>query len=961
MGKFALKASIAFYIIVIPVYLLSMAFDNHFSLARELQAESWREKMTDSLDVLSNYHTDEVFFHGMLQNTFKAVDKADNPLKRLSEVFESFDQYFPGAFKFIVWNDQGSIVDDLSFERHFRYVLRITRELLAKIFKETKKLLTVSPENMELAVNRIGLMRGYFGQFLMKKHLADPFYEDYLGSAIRASQDADKGLLWYGIYNNFGIIAFINRSLMDQRLGPQLITDSYNTRSSDIKLATFDLAKNKLYGVDPEHETEIAMQAVSYSSSAHAFRRSDNFLLLFRQVSPFLIVISTLNKTDHLIDPSEESNRYIFQTLWWLLILAYFIYCLSLKVQSIHLNLGQKLLLFLAFSNGLPLMMLISSGYEFFEQKKNSMISNAQNESVRLLQEFDNRYPAGRAQMSIQLNEFIEKNNRLYGKEIWPEQKINELKKINSSLYPAECYLFSPEGDQIFYTGRDALASSVRFVRDFFSGILRFANCHAPHDRERKQTTLEIISDEAEIYHGALHYIGTIKLQNYGSGARWAYLQFLGEIQTGNSWGILITAWDSFDLQRTFLRSHLKKINKQIYPRKITVMEIPSETIFPEPMKRTESLYRIKHRTQNRGLTYENAVTIDGREHLVATMRGIELTDAVLAMSVPASVVFEEINILFYKLLLALFSSSAMIIGIAVFFSKKLIVPATELREGIKALAARKFNYKINYHSDDEFGELITAFNETIEGMKELAIGTAVQESLLPPEKMTRKNIELFARSIFMTKMGGDYYDYFEISDNKTGIFFGDVAGHGIPAAMIMAMAKAVIANCVSNYESPSEVLTTANEIFVSLKKKGWKRMMTALSLEINNVTGEFTIANAGQCFALVINLYSKKYYYCKAVGMPLGNKLRRPYNPVKGQLEPGDIMILYSDGIIEATNKDGEVFDFSRFEKLVKDSCKADLEHFWQSIYTGHCNWSQVQDDDITFLMIGFKTSEKK
>jgi sigma-B regulation protein RsbU (phosphoserine phosphatase) len=131
---------------------------------------------------------------------------------------------------------------------------------------------------------------------------------------------------------------------------------------------------------------------------------------------------------------------------------------------------------------------------------------------------------------------------------------------------------------------------------------------------------------------------------------------------------------------------------------------------------------------------------------------------------------------------------------------------------------------------------------------------------------------------------------------------------------------------------------------------------MTAQCLELNCETGFFRLANAGQCFPVIIKADRKSLTYVKAVGMPLGNITRRPYAEVEGQLEPGDTLILYTDGIIEATNAEGAVFDFSGFEKLLLASYSDDLAVWWQDVFNGYSGWAAAQDDDITLLMLKYE-----
>jgi sigma-B regulation protein RsbU (phosphoserine phosphatase) len=239
--------------------------------------------------------------------------------------------------------------------------------------------------------------------------------------------------------------------------------------------------------------------------------------------------------------------------------------------------------------------------------------------------------------------------------------------------------------------------------------------------------------------------------------------------------------------------------------------------------------------------------------------------------------------------------------------------------------------------------------------LKELAVGTAVQQDLLPEDSYKNNNIELFAHSIFMTKMGGDYFDYFEFAPGRLGIFFGDVAGHGIPAAVIMAMAKAVIASSSVSFSGPSDMLKKANQVLLYLRKKKLRRMMTCQCLDFDCVEGQFSIANAGHCYPAVVSKNGENVRLLKINGFPLGTKNRKDYEEHSFKLETGDTLILYTDGIIEAVNSKGKMFDYSRFETLLKSAWSEDLKTYWQRIIQANRIWSVAQDDDLTFLLLKY------
>lgn len=929
---------------------------SHYSLVRERQTVEWRERMRDSLDQISKYNSDDRYFHGVLQADFRRADNAANPVQECQRRLKYYKTRYPGMFRFIVYDSTGRILDDISDEKRFQYVLKGMYQVITSVKQHVAEVIIPYPDRLDAVSSRIGLLRGYFGQFLMDKHLSLPLLEGYLGSCIRASEDPEKCLLWYQSLRNFSVIAFIHRDLTGRDIGPRLIVDRFNRSSENCRLGLFDTQKMTVYGVEGR-QNEMIMLANSYANSAVEFVENEHNLIFFRQISPRLIVFSLLDRKTHLIHPGRATAEFMLRMIRWLILAAFIIWCLSLRSAGFALSIRQKLLLLFLFANGLPMLILAATAYEFFEQKKNSLINATHDQSVRIIKQFDNGYPDGREKMAGLISAYVSEKNRTYGNRKWPDEEIEGLKKYILTFSPGESYVYDRDGNQIMHAGSEALPNSVKIIRDFFKGCLEFFN-HADADFVgSKRTMLEKITDDAGLYAGVLEQLGNISPQNFGSGVRWTYLEMLGDRYRHDAWGFLVISWRPGDLQRTFLNQHLEEVNRKISPRQLLVMEKVTETIFPLSNDHHRQIRNIMHLTQSRKLITENDLALAGKNFVATSLVGIELSDAIIMALYPSAIILTEIDELRRSVILAGLLSLLIVLVIVRFFSGRLIRPVNALSQGMRSIARRDFKFRVDYSSGDEFGELTSAFNTTIAGMHELAVGTAVQESLLPPGREKFGRISLFARSIFMSKMGGDYYDYFTVDEQRFGVYFGDVAGHGIPAALVMSMAKAVVASSdEARKAGPAELLKSANSLFMHLKARGWKRMMTALCLEVNYQTGEFRVANAGQCYPVVVSANRAGADYIKVVGMPLGSQARKPYSEVSGRLMPGDSLILYTDGIIEATNSRGEAFDFARFEKLLLASWHADLETWWEGIYRGYQGWAAAQDDDITFLMLRYE-----
>ena len=205
-----------------------------------------------------------------------------------------------------------------------------------------------------------------------------------------------------------------------------------------------------------------------------------------------------------------------------------------------------------------------------------------------------------------------------------------------------------------------------------------------------------------------------------------------------------------------------------------------------------------------------------------------------------------------------------------------------------------------------------------------------------------------------MTRLGGDYFDFFSLTDNEIGVLMGDVAGHGVPAGFLMAMAKASVLLSESDKKDPSKLLAAIHKVFYHVKSKKIKRMMTCVYFCINTETGAFTMANAGHCYPAFID--SKRNVTLLEIdGTPLGITKRARYVNTEGKLEENSYLLLYTDGMLEAHNEAGESIGIKRFKELVSNSYSEDSETFYNNIFAGYKKWSPLADDDITMVLVKF------
>ncbi|HQB82034.1 MAG TPA: PP2C family protein-serine/threonine phosphatase [Candidatus Rifleibacterium sp.] len=134
--------------------------------------------------------------------------------------------------------------------------------------------------------------------------------------------------------------------------------------------------------------------------------------------------------------------------------------------------------------------------------------------------------------------------------------------------------------------------------------------------------------------------------------------------------------------------------------------------------------------------------------------------------------------------------------------------------------------------------------------------------------------------------------------------------------------------------------------------------MMTCQYLVINDQTGEVQIANAGHCFPVVVGSNGSYSRMEEIIGTPVGIARKARYKNHQIQLQPGETLILYSDGLIEATSAAGDVFGPDQLLELVKSVWSENLEQFYQNLFQANRAWVKSVDDDLTIVLVRFERS---
>lgn len=240
----------------------------------------------------------------------------------------------------------------------------------------------------------------------------------------------------------------------------------------------------------------------------------------------------------------------------------------------------------------------------------------------------------------------------------------------------------------------------------------------------------------------------------------------------------------------------------------------------------------------------------------------------------------------------------------------------------------------------------------------ELQVARLIQHTLLPKKLPERPGWQLSAYYQPAREVGGDFYDFIELPDNKLGIVVGDVTDKGVPAALVMATTRSIMRTAAQRLDSPGEVLERVNEALVP--DIPTNMFVTCLYAVLDTQTGQLRYANAGH--DLPYHRHGSEAAELRATGMPLGLMEGMAYEEKETVLEPGDTLLLYSDGLVEAHSRTGDMFGFPRARELIggfreRADGLIDFLLTQLSSFTGP-GWEQ--EDDITLVTVHCSSSHR-
>lgn len=237
----------------------------------------------------------------------------------------------------------------------------------------------------------------------------------------------------------------------------------------------------------------------------------------------------------------------------------------------------------------------------------------------------------------------------------------------------------------------------------------------------------------------------------------------------------------------------------------------------------------------------------------------------------------------------------------------------------------------------------------------ELEMAREIQLAILPREAPKIKGLEIAARYVPMSSVAGDFYDFIVVDERHVGVLVADVSGHGLPAALIASMLQFALAAQFAFASDPARLLWGLNQ---ALCGKFRAHFVTAAYVFVDMAKNSISYAGAGHPPLLLWRGSTGSASEVSENGLLLGQFPEARYSAVQVPMEPGDRVLLYTDGIIEAQNSSEEMFGLDQFKHFLETNHTLASDAFCDTLLHELSLWSREsggpgQQDDLTLLAL--------
>jgi serine phosphatase RsbU (regulator of sigma subunit) len=941
--------------VLFPIGLINLGLEQVLKLKEANIKEDLLAKFANSQNLVEQFNDNEHFAHFLLLNINQNLLRAKNPQKTFKILKNRLQKKYPDSFTFIFWDKNGNQVKALSDEKSYGYIIRKTYQVLKKASGalgnwdeeyENLNLASLSEIDKELK-----LLRNFLGKLLVSYQLRFPWLSGRMGKPLQTAPPGPRSRIWYRINPKFGFLCFISNDFIKSKAGATYAINRLKKQYPEISVHVSDYpASNDFFPpVNPQNAPKL-IQALSRfeNLSFEKMEKVDDLLINCQIISQtsrsVCFVPSTLQ-----FSRTKERLRYLGNTTRILIPFLFAFFVWFKTRQNGFLSIRVKLIAIFLYAGGIPLLIMSSIGLEYIEQKRQAMIYDEQSRGINVLYSLDEHFKIYLDDQAKFLRNLIKKKNELHGIKIIEPDYLSELRQqIIESSRPESIQIYNENGRNLVKDTDRTIFSDYTLVSNIAVEMLKTVNNKSQAAKSPASGFVEKINSAMASKRKSIEYLGI------GAHEMYHFFEMLGKPQEYKNVAILQLFWRIENLQETFFESFYKKKLSDHHREGINICAyFPVEDRVFTEFTETDRLKSLGQEAFLNQIVRKHVFTLNSKNYSAVALRGLNLDRISLMFLFPLAKIEQSISGLQYQMLFA--SGIFFLLSILMFnfLARQFLGPVSEIEQAIESIDQRDFSYRLNIDASREFSELSQTFNTTLETLKDIETARIVQENLLPEKTFRQGKLSLNAFSQPFSRVGGDYYDFFTAKDGSLLVFIGDVSGHGISAALIMAMAKATLIYEKNNFSSFENLLNNLDQMIFLNRKSGTREYMTGLLICFDCNSGNLKMINRGHCMPALISSDGQKVTHIRCGGLPLGYNAPQKNQIVTMCLLPGESICLYTDGITEAQSPQGNLLGYEGFLSLLESSWQNDSAKFLEEIILQHSKWSQQAQDDQTIILL--------
>lgn len=344
----------------------------------------------------------------------------------------------------------------------------------------------------------------------------------------------------------------------------------------------------------------------------------------------------------------------------------------------------------------------------------------------------------------------------------------------------------------------------------------------------------------------------------------------------------------------------------------------------------------------------------------------------IIASMPETEAVFMRDASLYTSIFMQIIIFATLFVFIYILIKRVIINNLQRINDTLARITKGDLNVTVDVRSSQEFSSLSDDINSTVTTLKryiaeaaaridkELEYAKQIQLSALPTNFPEGEDYGIYAQMIAAKEVGGDFYDFYKLSDTTVAFLAADVSGKGIPAAMFMMTAKTIIKDLAESGMEVNDIFTKANEKLCENNESGM--FVTAWMGILDLTTGNMRFANAGHNPPLLKRADGAFEYLKTRAGFVLAGMEGVRYRVGELTLYPGDRLFLYTDGVPEATNVDNKLYGEERLLDFMNKNAGVDAVTLLPALKANIDEFvgEAPQFDDITMLMFDYRPKKE-